>query len=109
MTVSDAKLVLSELIDKYYVDSLLKLYDQALTIADATVQIALSSIQKLQILGKNKDVQIKNLNDIISNKDTEIKYLQETVIIQYVEIKKQKIYKTIGFVMTSLLTLILIL
>lgn len=109
MTASDAKLVLTELIDKYYVDSLLIVYDQALTIADATIQLSISSIRKLQLLCNNKDKEIKNLNELISNRDTEIKYLNETVIIQYVEIKKQKIYKTIGFVMTGLLTLVLIL
>ena len=109
MTVSDAKLVLSELIDKYYTDSLLVVYSQALLMADATIQLSISSIRKLQMLSDNKDKEIKNLNALISNRDTEIQYLNETIIIQYVEIRKQKFWKHVELGIIGLLTIILIL
>ncbi len=109
MNVQDARVILNDLLDKQYVDSILDVYEENEKIYKTTIALALIDIEKLQTVSKNQDVQVSNLTSIINGQKTQISYLESTVIGQNNIIKKQKTLKILGFIGVGILTIILIL
>jgi hypothetical protein len=112
MSLSDAKLILSDLLEYEITDSLLNVYVERDSLNSEKIILKDSIIEKLELQNKNKDEIIKNLNDIITNKIKEIEYKDLTIEDQKKEIKKQRNLKRLGFVgsvVLPILTLILLL
>lgn len=112
MSLSDAKLILSDLLEYEITDSLLNVYVERDSLNSEKIILKDSIIEKLNLQNKNKDEIIKNLNDIVINKIKEIEYKNLTIEDQKKEIKKQRNLKRLGFVgsvVLPILTLILLL
>ena len=112
MSLSDAKLILSDLLEYEITDSLLNVYVERDSLNTEKIILKDNIIEKLELQNKNKDEIIKNLNTIISNKIKEIEYKDLTIEEQKKEIKKQKNLKRVGFigaVVLPILTLIILL
>lgn len=112
MSLSDAKLILSDLLEYEITDSLLNVYVERDSLNSEKIILKDSIIEKLELQNKNKDEIIKNLNDIVTNKIKEIDYKDLTIEEQKKEIKKQRNLKRLGFVgsvVLPILTLILLL
>lgn len=112
MSLSDAKLILSDLLEYEITDSLLNVYIERDSLNSEKIILKDSIIEKLNLQNKNKDEIIKNLNDIVTNKIKEIEYKDLTIEEQKKEIKKQKNLKKLGYVgsvVLPILTLILLL
>ena len=112
MSLSDAKLILSDLLEYEITDSLLNVYVERDSLNSEKIILKDSIIEKLNLQNKNKDEIIKNLNNIVINKIKEIEYKDLTIEDQKKEIKKQKNLKRLGFVgsvVLPILTLILLL
>ena len=112
MSLSDVKLILSDLLEYEITDSLLNVYVERDSLNSEKIILKDSIIEKLNLQNKNKDEIIKNLNDIVINKIKEIEYKDLTIEDQKKEIKKQRNLKRLGFVgsvVLPILTLILLL
>ena len=112
MSLSDAKLILSDLLEYEITDSLLNVYIERDSLNSEKIILKDKIIEKLELQNKNKDEIIKNLNIIISNKTKEIEYNNLIINNQKKEIKKQKNLKRVGFVgavVLPILTLIILL
>lgn len=112
MSLSDAKLILSDLLEYEITDSLLNVYVERDSLNSEKIILKDSIIEKLNLQNKNKDEIIKNLNNIVINKIKEIEYKDLTIEDQKKEIKKQRNLKRLGFVgsvVLPILTLILLL
>ena len=112
MSLSDAKLILSDLLEYEITDSLLNVYVERDSLNSEKIILKDSIIEKLNLQNKNKDEIIKNLNNIVINKIKEIEYKDLTIEDQKKEIKKQRNLKRLGFVgsvVLHILTLILLL
>ena len=112
MSLSDAKLILSDLLEYEITDSLLNVYVERDSLNTEKIILKDNIIEKLELQNKNKDEIIKNLNTIVSNKIKEIEYKDLTIEDQKKEIKKQKNLKKVGFigaVVLPILTLIILL
>ena len=112
MSLSDAKLILSDLLEYEITDSLLNVYVERDSLNSEKIILKDSIIEKLNLQNKNKDEIIKNLNDIVINKIKEIEYKNLIIEDQKKEIKKQRNLKRLGFVgsvVLPILTLILLL
>lgn len=97
MSLADAKFILSDLLDKQVVDSLLTTYQVSDSLQNITISLQLEKIRLLAEKNKNL-VSINDNNQlIINNKDAEILLLNDTIKKQKREILKQKILKVIGF------------
>jgi len=112
MSLSDVKLILSDLLEYEITDSLLNVYVERDSLNSEKIILKDSIIEKLELQNKNKDEIIKNLNDIITNKIKEIDYKDLTIEEQQKEINKQRNLKRLGFVgsvVLPIITLILLL
>lgn len=95
--LSDAKIILADVLEKQKLDSLVRYYEINDSLKDVTVGFQFSMLRDMQT---KSELQIKvanNLNDIITNKDKEILLLNETIKKQKKEIIKQKVLKIMGF------------
>jgi len=108
MNLADAKVVLTTIIEKQYVDSILLVYINRDTINQKTITLQVQKIRLLELKSSNQDQMISNLNKIVSNKDTEIVLLKDTVKQQKKEIRKQKIFKILGFSAAVILPILVI-
>jgi len=79
MSLSDVKLILSDLLEYEITDSLLNVYVERDSLNSEKIILKDSIIEKLELQNKNKDEIIKNLNDIITNKIKEIDYKDLTI------------------------------
>lgn len=103
MNVSDARVILSSVLDKEFSDSIIALYQKNDSTAQQTISLSLKEISDLQKISANKDIEIQNLNLIVGNKDTEITLLNKTIKEEKRIIAKQKIIKVIEYIVIGLL------
>ncbi len=109
MNIGDARLILSDLLDKRIVDSIARAYQDKDSISTYAIALYKKQIVDLQELSANKTLQFEALQNILANKDTEIKTLNTTITKQKKEIKKQTRLKTIGFTAAVILPLAILL
>jgi uncharacterized protein (DUF3084 family) len=107
--IKDAKKLLADVLDKKIVDSLVNVYMQRDAINKNTIDLQVSQIKLLQQKSVNQEQQIANLDKIIANKDEEVAILNNVVEEQKKEIKKQKRLKTLGFVGSVVLPILVLL
>lgn len=98
MHLSDAKIILADVLDKEVLDSIVDVYKQRDSINDNTIQLQVKEIRLLNEKSLNQVAQNDNLNKIIELKNAEIAELNKTINIQKKEIKKQKFYKVLTFI-----------
>lgn len=106
--LSDAKLILIDVLQKEKLDSLVEYYQVNDSLKDITVGLQYAMIRDLQ---SKSDIQLKvvdNLNVVILNKDKEIALLNDTITKQKKEIRKQKALKIIGFTAAVVLPIIVL-
>ena len=106
--IEDAKIILTDLLQKEYADSMLIVYSLRDDLNKSTISLQLSEIKLLQEKCKNQELLSDNLNKIITNKDTEIVYLNDTIKKQKKEIRKQKFLKILGFTAAVVLPITII-
>jgi hypothetical protein len=97
MSLADAKLVLSDVLQKQVADSIIAAYEQSDSLQKVTINLKDAELKALQTKYNNTEEMVKNLNSILSNKDTEIETLNGVIKKQKREIFKQKVQKIIGF------------
>jgi uncharacterized protein (DUF3084 family) len=107
--IKDAKKLLADVLDKKIVDSLVNVYMQRDAINKNTIDLQVSQIKLLQQKSVNQEQQIANLDKIIANKDEEVAILNNVVEEQKKEIRKQKRLKTLGFVGSVVLPILVLL
>lgn len=98
MHLSDAKIILADVLDREVLDSIIDVYKQRDSINDSTIQLQVKEIRLLNEKSLNQVAQNDNLNKIIELKNAEIAELNKTINIQKKEIKKQKFYKVLTFI-----------
>ena len=111
MRLSDAKVILSDLMEFRYVDSLLSIYKLRDSLKTSTITMQKDVIDKLIQKSNNQDTQLTNFQSILSNKDQEITFKEDVIKSQKKEIRKQKVLKIIGFagsVVLPIITLIIL-
>ena len=111
MRLSDAKIILSDLMEFRYVDSLLSIYKLRDSLKTSTIVMQKDVIDKLIQKSNNQDTQLTNFQSILSNKDQEITFKEDVIKSQKKEIRKQKVLKIIGFagsVVLPIITLIIL-
>ena len=98
MNIADARVILNDLLDKPFVDSLLTVYKQKDGLNQEVISIQKNQIGLLQQKSDNKDLQINNLNLIVLNKGTEITLKDGTIKSLKKEVKKQKVLKKLSLI-----------
>lgn len=95
--LSDAKIILVDVLEKEKLDSIVKYYEINDSLKDINIGLQYSMITDLQTKSLLQIKVVDNLNIIITNKDKEISLLNETIKKQKKEIRKQKVLKIMGF------------
>jgi hypothetical protein len=108
MQIDDARFILSELMDKVYVDSLLSEYKLKDEQSTNLITIMKSQVDVYQQKSDNKDLQIVALNNLITNKDEEILIKNTVIKKQKKEIRKQVAVKKIAISAAIILPLAII-
>ena len=111
MRLDDAKVILSDLMEFRFVDSLLSIYKLRDSLKTSTIVMQKDVIDKLIQKSNNQDTQLTNFQSILSNKDQEITFKEDVIKSQKKEIRKQKVLKIIGFagsVVLPIITLIIL-
>ena len=108
MKLSDARFILSIVLDKDITDSIIRNYEVTDSLNKERISLQVNKIRSLQELSDNKDLMSTNLNKIISNKDEEIVLLNDVIKEQKKEIRKQKFLKIIGFISAVVLPITVI-
>jgi len=112
MRLPDAKFILQGVLEKEITDSLLIVLMTKDTINTSIIEIQISQIRLLQEKSNNQDKLNKNLNSIIENKDLEIKELNDLISKQKKQIRKEKFIKKLslaGNIVLPIVTLFIVL
>ena len=112
MHLSDAKIILTDLLEYEITDSLLDVYVERDSLNNQKIILKDEMIKKLNLQNLNNQEIISNLEQIVKNKDEVIVYKDKTIVEQEREIKKQRNLKRLGFagcVILPILTLIIVL
>jgi len=107
--IKDARVILADLLDKEIVDSLLVIYEEKDKLNEELIGIRVEEIRLLQQKSLNHELQITNLNKVISNKDAELLIKEDELIKAKKEIRKQKTLKVLSFIGMVVLTTLTIL
>ncbi len=106
MSLGDAKIILTSLIEKDITDSILAQYIVKDSINTDIILIQSSKIYFLNEKINNLESIIENCKTILYNKDSEIAIMNEIMKKQQKEIKKQKRLKIIGFISAAVLPIV---
>lgn len=106
--LNDAKILLTDVLMKQAVDTLLAEYEHIDSLKSVRLDLQDTIIVYLKTKILKQEMIEKNLNVIIENKDKEITILNGTIAKQKAEIKKQKFYKIIGFTAAIALPILVI-
>jgi hypothetical protein len=106
MSLNDAKIVLTDLLDYQIIDSLLSVYENRDSLQSQTISLQKETILLLQEKSNNQETQKSNLEKILANKDLEISYKDSIIEEREKEIDKQKRLKRL-FMLTTIITTLL--
>lgn len=109
MCYKDARILLTDVLEYQYADSLLEVYKLRDSLNTKTVTMQKDVIVKLSTKVENFETIIANLNQIIANKDEELALKDKTIKQQKKEIKKQKFYKVLGIAGSIILPILTLL
>ena len=97
LSLSDAKIILTDVLSKSYSDSLISIYSIRDSIHNNIIILQKEEISLINEKFNNQKTITENLNQILTNKDKEIELLNDTIKKQKKEIRKQKFLKVLGF------------
>ena len=97
MSLADAKIILSDVLQKQVADSIIAAYEKSDSLQIVTINLKDAELKALQDKFTNNEAIVKNLNTTLTNKDTEIATLNGVIKQQKREIFKQKVQKIIGY------------
>lgn len=106
--INDARVILRDILDKKYVDSLLVVHENLNTINEQIIRLDGDHIKLLEDETKNKTIMITDLTEVTKNKDQSIAILNNAVVQQKKEIRKQKFIKYLAVISTITLGVLLI-
>ena len=112
MHLSDAKKILTDLLEYEITDSLLNVYIERDSLNSEKIILKDKLIEKLNLQNQNYTTIVSNLEEVIKNKEQVIVFKDKTIKEQEREIKKQRRLKNLGFVgcvVLPILTLIIVL
>ncbi len=112
MHLSDAKKILTDLLEYEITDSLLNVYIERDSLNSEKIILKDKLIEKLNLQNQNYTTIVSNLEEVIKNKELVIVFKDKTIKEQEREIKKQRRLKNLGFVgcvVLPILTLIIVL
>lgn len=109
MKISDAKKLLSILLEKEVNDDLLATYIKRDSLNQELVTVKDEKIKNLQTDRDVLNAIIDNLNQTITNNEGKVKQLQAKVIEQEKDLKKERFLKKVGFIGCILLPVLTIL
>jgi uncharacterized protein YktB (UPF0637 family) len=101
--LKDAKLLLSDVLQKKICDSLVFEYELLDKKRVTSYNFLDDKLKATEAKLKNSELAEMSLNTVIKNKDTEVAKLNKTIISQDREIFKQKTLKIFGFSMAVIL------
>jgi hypothetical protein len=104
--LKDAKVILTDLLNKRIVDSLLVEYEKRDSLQDKKITLLIKDKKALEIEKTNKDLQIEDLEKTIKNKDKSAGLDAETISDQKKEIRKQKALKIVFIITTVVLPIL---
>jgi hypothetical protein len=96
--LSSAKIILQSVLENEVADSLLTAYVFKDSVNTNIIEFQTSTIRLLQEKSNNQEQLNQNLNLIIKNKDLEIEMLNEIIREQRRYIRKQKLIKAVSLV-----------
>jgi hypothetical protein len=106
MRYESAKILLKEVLECEYTDSILAEYTLRDSMKNNVIALQKDKIESLSKKGENYQTIIKNLNEIIKNKDYEIE-LKDKEIKKYLrKLKTQKTLTKVGFTLAGVLPII---
>ncbi len=108
MKLADAKVILSSILEKQVVDSMLIVYEKRDKINSSTITLQVDKIRLLQQKCNNQYAMVVNLNKIVLNKDNEIILKDDIIKQQKKEITKQKVLKIFGFISAVVLPIVVL-
>jgi hypothetical protein len=95
--LSDAKILLEDVLEKKNCDSTVARYIQLDSLRTTTIALQKDKIETLETKFSNCNSMVVNLETVVKNKNTEIKLLNGIVKKQNREILRQKMFKFVGF------------
>jgi hypothetical protein len=110
--LSDAKIILQGVLENEIADSLLTVFMNKDSINTDIIELQISQIKLLQEKSKNQEQLNQNLNLIIQNKDLEINELNALITEQKKQLKKERFLKKlsmVGNVVLPIVTLFIVL
>lgn len=106
MPYEDARILLNDVLEYEYTDSLLTVYMERDSLNTQTITLQKIILSKLSRTNDNLETMLSNLEQVIENKDTEMLLKDDIIKQQKKEIRKQKILKVIGFTSAVVLPII---
>lgn len=97
LKLSDAKIILKDVLAKEVCDSTVAEYIQLDNLRSGTIALQNYKIVTLETKVNNSNIMVDNLETVVKNKDTEIGLLNGIIKKQGREIFKQKFFKFMGF------------
>lgn len=97
LKVSDAKILLSDVLQKEVCDSTVIEYIKLDKTRLERISLLDNKILTTETKLGNTEIMLKNSETIVKNKDTEINLMKDTIRKQEKEISKQKFLKIFGF------------
>lgn len=95
--LSDAKILLQDVLEKEVCDSTVAKYIQLDGLRSGTIALQKDKIETLETKFSNCNSMVVNLEMVVKNKNTEIGLLNGIVKKQNREILRQKMFKFVGF------------
>jgi len=109
LSYKDAKILLRDVLEKKYADSLLIVYKRKDTLNTKTITLQEDMIRKLINKNSNYVSKVDNLNVVVKNKNKEIEIINENLRLQIKETRRQKRLKVFGFISAGILPIATIL
>lgn len=97
MHIEDARILLEDVLNYQYTDSLLTAYKAKDSLQTNTINMQKTVLMNMGEEKMNLEDMNKNLEQVIANKDEENSLLQVIIKQQKKEIRKQKFLKLVGF------------
>lgn len=109
MHYEDARILLEDVLNYQYTDSILTLYKQKDSLNNEQIVMYKETLVSLTTKVENLETINNNLDSVIVNYEKEIEYKDETIKQQKREILKQKTLKLVGFAGTIILPILTLL
>ncbi len=106
MYLTDAKILLEDVLHYEYTDSLLTVYKERDSLNTKTINLQKDVLMKMGEEKMNLEQMNTNLENIIKNKDNELGLKDDIIKQQKKEIRKQKTLKILGFAGSIILPII---